>query len=161
MMGVKMRVLMLLVAGVLCAAPANACIAYDFHRSILHNGIDAETQSAGLIGYGRTSSEEEWIKADEYAETEANLAAFLARQKIKFQIIDSKEFPELEGKEIWIRYIGGSCGPHPRIGQTGYLIGKMLEMDEQGLPAEVLAQTQTYEDKRRLFEKMVRDRQAE
>ena len=156
MISAKMKVLLILMASVLIAAPASACIAYDYQKFLLHGKSDETLSSRKLIGFGMTRSEGEWKRFNPNKQESQSRAKSVPPPRethsIKFQVIRSQNFPSLEGKEIWVRYTETSCGPYPSKGQTGYLVGSILETDEQGLPLVVSARTQSYQDQLRFLE---------
>lgn len=140
------RVLIILAASMYLAAPAQACLIYDWQRSLLQGPVNEGVKANQIIGYGITSSEGEWIAVDDLV-SDRGAPPPPDRQRIKLRITKSDLYPALEGREIWVRYNETSCGPFPRIGQAGFLVGKILETDEKGFPTEVRAYPQAYEDK--------------
>ena len=172
MMRVKMKVLVLLVVGVLCAAPANACLTADMFMHILLERIDEEVADKSMIGYVTVTSDFEPVEPDvSKVPDDMKLTVLLSRSVVTARIDRSDIYPELVGHEVVIRFFGPStCGPYPYVGQSGCLFSRfILETDGQGHPVEVLAKTWTRGDRRRREwgkairdrEKLVRDRQAE
>lgn len=121
---------------------ASACLAANWHTSLLHAESDTSSLQSDIIGYGRIISESVWVSAndDEFA---SDLKALLARQQIEFELTSSSRFPSAKGHVMQVRFAGGTCGPWPAKGQSGDLFGQILEADENGLPTLILARTQS------------------